>query len=128
MKIILFFFIIISTFFETGQSTVVVEIQSKDGKVINFDEIGLSSKKNEKIIQALRVQKNGSYYFFLHFDKVSEITFRTIKEKSLTGRVVFSSGVQKEFDFIKTKLYCKSGDEIISMPLEAIRTIKFIKS
>ncbi|MDP3147940.1 MAG: hypothetical protein Q8N83_02305 [Ignavibacteria bacterium] len=127
MKIFLFFFIIISMFFETGQTTAVVEILGKNGKVISFEQIGQSSTKNGKLVQALPVQQKGTY-FYLHLNKISTITFRTIKEKSIVAKVVFLSGVQKEFDFVKTKLYCKRGDEIIRMPLEAIRTIKFIKS
>ena len=127
MKIFFFFFIIISTFFETGQTTSVVEILNKEGKIISFEQIGQISTKNGKLNQSLPVQKNGSF-FHLHLNKVSMISFKMIKEKSITGKVVFTSGVQKEFHFIKSKLYCKTGDEIISMPLEAIRTIKFIKS
>ncbi len=126
---IFFIFIIfsITNFINSDQTLRKFEVQFRDGEIIQYDDIGKSTGIQGRLNHVFQVQQKESY-FWLQFDYISEVTFKSIKKKTITADILLSSGKLKEFEIIKDRYFCRKGDEIVVLPLESLLKIKIIKS
>jgi hypothetical protein len=118
--------LLLTNSYQTKDDNQLIEIERRDGKVMQFEEIGRSEKSDGKMIKTLPAIIKGCF-FHLHFNKVSEITFGMPKDTTITANVKWMSSKQTKLDIVKNKLICKIGDETVVLPLEAVRKIKFVR-
>lgn len=125
---IFFIFIIfsITNFINSDQTLKKFEVQFRDGEIIQYDDIGKSTGIQGRLNHVFQVQQKESY-FWLQFDYISEVTFKSIKEKTIVADVLLSSGKVKEFEIVKNRYYCKKGDDVLEIPLTSIKKIKLVK-
>lgn len=126
MNILISLWILINLF-QYNQESRKVEIYFKDGKIIQYDEIGRNSRRSGKLTHTFRVQYKQTNSH-LQFEKVIEIDFGKIKENNISVDVLLSSGSIKKFELIRDSFLCRTGDKIVTLSLESVRKIKFIKS
>lgn len=102
------------------------EIQFRDGEVAQYNDFGKSSKVRGKLSHTFQIQQKASF-FWLKFDYISEVTFKSIKEKTIVAKILLTSGKSKELEIIRDSYFCKKGNEIVEMPLASIKILKLIK-
>ncbi len=122
----LFLFIIsLFNFLLSNNDHIKHEIHFRDGKVIECNEVGRNSTKASKIINSFRIQHADSY-FHLHLNKVSEINFGKIKEKTIIVDVVLLSGKHKSFRIILDDCLYRIGDQTRFLSLASIKKLRLI--
>lgn len=102
------------------------EIQFKDGKVVHYFDFGKSSKIPSKLGHFFQIKDKESIYW-LRFEKISEVSFKSIKEKTIVADVLLSSGKVRKFEIVRDRYYCKKADCVLEISLASIKKITLIK-